>query len=135
MGMRVLTVLLWVVLGCGSPAPSGDPVELATGVHPELPERSDGIIGCRTFYNVGLLIVDPEYGTAAEDSRGGVRPLIWPVGYAALRLAAGEVVVLDRTGEVVATTGQKYQFWAGRWSDDRMIPFHVSNGCVNALSE
>jgi len=33
---------------------------------------------------------------------------MWPVGYTGLRLAGGQVVVLDRSGNVVATTGKEY---------------------------
>jgi hypothetical protein len=33
---------------------------------------------------------------------------MWPVGYTGLRLRTGEIAVLDRFGNVVATTGKAY---------------------------
>jgi len=139
---RVITTLALALslLGCGSSAPSGsaapsvsaapagEPIELRTGVDPDLgPERSDGLNACRTFWNVGLLIVDADFGTAAEGNYG-IKPLIWPLGYTARRLAGGEVVVLNRTGDVVATTGHKYQFWTVAWGGGG--PAHTGF-CVN----
>ena len=49
-----------------------------------------------------LLVVDPKYGTSFDG-----RPVMWPQGYTARR-AWGEVVVLDATGNVKATTGRTY---------------------------
>ena len=72
---------------------------------------------CPYNFTVGLLIIDPEYGTAAQNGEG-IHPLIWPLGYTARRLAGGEVAVLNRNGAVVATTGKKYRFWAPRWGGD-----------------
>jgi hypothetical protein len=39
---------------------------------------------------------------------GGVAPVRWPEGYTARRTLGGEVEVLNKQGEVVATTGRKY---------------------------
>jgi hypothetical protein len=106
---------------------------LATGVG-EFPAPSDGSITCITYDNVGLLIADPETGTAAQGDYG-IRPLIWPLGYTARRLAGSEIVVLNRKGDVVATTGRKYQFWTGSWGGGppvRSGPVHTGGpGCVN----
>src|SRR5258708_17076203 len=113
--MRLASVtfgLALCLMGCGL-GPGGDPVQLATGVG-EFPVPADGSTACITYDNVGLLIADPETGTAAQGDYG-IRPLIWPVGYTARRLAGGEIVVLNGKGNVVATTGRKYQFWTGSW--------------------
>jgi hypothetical protein len=99
-----------------SPAPSSDTVELATA-EGHFPEPSDGVHVCPYGFNLGLLMVDPEYGTAAQNE-DGIHPLIWPLGYTARRLAGGEVAVLNRDGVVVATTGRSYRFWAPKWGGD-----------------
>jgi hypothetical protein len=52
----------------------------------------------------GLLIPDPDYGTRIA----GKGPVMWPVGYTGRRLVGGQVLVLDRSGTVVATTGRVY---------------------------
>jgi hypothetical protein len=39
---------------------------------------------------------------------GTTVPVMWPTGYTGLRLARGEVEVLDEAGKVVATTGKRY---------------------------
>jgi hypothetical protein len=79
---------------------------------------------------VGLLIVDPEYGTAAQNG-DGTHPLIWPLGYTARRLTGGEVEVLSGYGGVVATTGNKYNFWAPKWARGEG-PVEAGN-CVGPL--
>jgi hypothetical protein len=96
-----------------SPTPSSDTVELRTAEW-AFPERSDGGFRCPNDSNVGLLIVDPEYGTAAQNA-DGIHPLIWPLGYTARRLPGGEVAVLRSDGAPVAITGRKYRFWAPHW--------------------
>ena len=54
----------------------------------------------------GVLVPDPEYGTRIA----GKGPVMWPVGYTARRagLRWGPIEVLDRAGNVVATTGRAY---------------------------
>jgi hypothetical protein len=99
-----------------SPAPSSDTVKLATA-EGHFPERSDGMQVCPYHFNLGLLMVDPQYGTAAQNE-DGMHPLIWPLRYTARRLAEGEVAVLNRNGAVVATTGKSYRFWAPEWGAD-----------------
>ena len=96
------------LLGCGSLF--DQPVRLATGVG-ELGGMENA---CITYYNVGVLIADPETGTAAQGDFGIV-PLIWPLRYTARRLAGGEIEVLNGNGELVATTGKTYAFWTGSW--------------------
>lgn len=129
------------LLGCSSGVDSST-VQLATGAG-EFPVDPDGHSECVTYYNVGTLIADPENGTAAEgvggrpDGEFGIRPLIWPLGYTAHRLAGGEIEVLDLTGEIVATTGQIYKFWTGSWgtagSNERGTPVHTGGpGCVTS---
>ena len=125
-------------------SPPDEPVELATG-EGEFRVEPDGRSACITYFNIGTLIADPETGTAAQgigdrpDGEFGIRPLIWPIGYTARRLAGGEIEVLNGKGEVIATTGRIYQFWTGNWgtvpSGARGDPVHAGGpGCVNEWS-
>jgi hypothetical protein len=94
------------LLGCGS-APVGLPAPLLTGVD-----------GCWAGGETGLegpLLVHPEYGTTFHDM-----PVMWPVGFTGVRLARGEVAVLDADGKVVATTGRTYFISrAPVWNDEK----------------
>jgi len=124
-------VIALLLLGCGL-ASGGEPVALTTGEQ-EFPENPGGATACITYFNVGLLIRDANFGTAAR-TEDGIHPLIWPPGYTARRLASGDVVVLSGSGGVVATTGRKYQFWTGNWGSGN-APVHTGNtGCVNPYS-
>jgi len=98
--------LIWglgaaLVLGCGQSVPSGEPFGLTTD--------ASGISCGASAYLEGLLIPDTTYGTMVQDAKGDTTRVIWRMGYSALRLAGGEVVVLDRDGKVVATTGRSYR--------------------------
>src|ERR1041385_6993941 len=52
----------------------------------------------------GVLVPDPEFGTRIQ----GKGPVMWPVGYSGRRLVGGQVDVLDREGNLVASTGRVY---------------------------
>jgi hypothetical protein len=96
---RVTTALALAcsLAGCGSAAPSGEPVQLLTGV-----SNQACYAGGEQGHD-GQLLPDPEYGTSFDG-----QPLMWPEGFTAVRLAGGEVAVLDTTGKHIATTGRKY---------------------------
>jgi hypothetical protein len=94
------------LIGCGSP------VVLLTG----------GYAGCFAGMAprvTGLLISDAEHGTAIKVERvedtwgrnlpavGTVAPVMWPTGYTGRR-AGSELEVLNEAGDVVATTGKRY---------------------------
>ena len=76
--------------------------------------------GCIDMWAVeGLLVADPEHGTAIKQellnesrSNGRVLTVMWPSGFTGLRLVGGEVAVLDLAGHVVATTGRTYRIEA-----------------------
>jgi hypothetical protein len=110
------------LLGCGSVAPTfrtappvepvrsappGEPVELLTG---PLPFDEDE---CTPHTNVGELLVDPQFGTA-QGMYGGGRdpigsyPVMWRPGFTGRRVGS-EVVVVDPSGNLVATTGEWYE--------------------------
>ncbi len=81
------------VLGCS--AQNGEPVKLLTG-------------GTACYLGgehpiEGRLTTDPEYGT-----RFNGKAVIWPVGFTGVRLADGEVAVLNQAGKTIATTGKEY---------------------------
>ncbi|MDT5050476.1 MAG: hypothetical protein QOG75_6380 [Mycobacterium sp.] len=59
---------------------------------------------------VGLLVVDPKYGTAITlNSPESPMPVAWGVGFTG-RYAGSEVEVLTPDGEVLAVTGKSYEF-------------------------
>jgi hypothetical protein len=95
--MRTMTATLALAMCLLACTPSGDPVELLTGV------EACYAGGQQPSY-AGVLVPDQEYGTRID----GKGPVMWPVGYTGLRLRTGEIAVLDRSGNVVATTGKAY---------------------------
>jgi hypothetical protein len=119
----------------GASTLSGEPIELATG-DTSLPE------GCYLDYTVYRLVPDPEFGTAGElwlsstpdgpEERLATVPLLWPRGYTARRLAGGEVIVLNRVGEVVATTGQNILLSGSKATTMGQV-VQVRDRCVDAL--
>jgi hypothetical protein len=94
--------------GCGAAGPSGDRVQLITGVPPGMASG-----GCYTNFAVGPLIIDPTYGTAATDENGGgTTPVVWRPGFTGRRVGS-EIVVRDSNGNVVAMTGRRYKIAGG----------------------
>jgi hypothetical protein len=85
------------LLGCQSEVLPWDRVQLVTGGDPGT--------GCGLMPRMGDLTADPAFGTTLG---GGAA--VWPSGYTGRRVGS-EVEVLDRSGKVVATTGQRYQFY------------------------
>jgi hypothetical protein len=107
------------LLGCGSAAPAGEPVELLTGHGPFASSETSGL--CFTNFVVGQLVVDGGAGTAiiVDDEHGGSDlpvPVMWRPGFTG-RLVGSEVLVLDPAGNVQATTGRRYKIAGGYWSD------------------
>jgi hypothetical protein len=107
-----LVLVVGALVGCVSVsgsvgASAGESVQLLTGA-------AFAGSGCYTDFAVGLLSVDPTYGTAVKDetSNGHVVPVMWRPGYTALRVGS-EVSVLDPAGTVVATTGHRYKIAGG----------------------
>lgn len=103
--MRRLTATLALqlcLLGCGSKAPPGEPVQLLTGVLPFDQDECSPV-------QAAQLYVDPQYGASLGLPWDlAVRtPVMWPPGFTGRRVGS-EVVVLDPIGNVVATTGQTY---------------------------
>lgn len=85
--------LFLIVLGCS--APIGVPVGLLTA-------SSACYLGGEQTTEDELL-PDAEYGTRFHGM-----PVIWPVGFTGVRIVGGQVVVLNKAGAVVATTGKRY---------------------------
>ena len=113
---RVATTLglALCVLGCAW-LPRGEPVHLLTGDVRGMAERGE----CFLNNVVGRLVVDANYGTAIEIDRQPAQvdlapvPVMWRPGFTGRR-AGSEVEVLDREGNVVATTGRTYRIAGGR---------------------
>ena len=101
-GLGALAIAL-CLLGCGSPAPSGEPVQLLTGARPFDEDEC-----ARDEYVASMLLVDVQYGTVLAGFLSDQRtPVMWPPGYTARRVE-GKVVVVNEAGNVVAVTGQSY---------------------------
>jgi hypothetical protein len=101
--------LLLALLGFLAACAPGEPVALLTS-GPEL--------GCYVANTTGLLIGDPQAGTAivSEDMSRTTVPVRWPAGYTG-RKSGDQVEVLDASGHVVARTGQRYELLGG-YDDD-----------------
>jgi hypothetical protein len=56
----------------------------------------------------------------ATGERARFVPVYWPTEYRGVRLAGGEVAVLDGAGHVVATTGRRYRL-KGEWAMEAAI--------------
>jgi hypothetical protein len=100
--MRVVFAFLWAVASCGPALPSGEPVRLVTHVGP-----------CGDRVAEGQLVADPDLGTVFQDTTSTLS-VRWPEGFTGVRVAGGEIVVLDPAGSVVATTGKGYLL-KGEW--------------------
>ena len=79
---------------------TGEPVQLLTGVDSCWAGGETGV--------KSTLLVDPDYGTSFDGM-----PVMWPVGFTGLRIRS-EVRVLDKAGNLVATTGKEYFMSRGR---------------------
>jgi hypothetical protein len=116
--VRSAFILALVLAGC---APA-DSVHLLTGDD----QMTRNGAGCYTNFAAGLLTADPVNGTRiADESTGGpgapVVAVMWPPGFTARR-SGGEVEVLDRSGGVIVTTGNRYQIEGGYIGDiDRVF--------------
>lgn len=93
-----------IVLGCFAASP---PTGSNPSVHPSpgSVELLTGDTGCYAGGEqgaAGVLVVDPEYGT-----RFNGRPVLWPTGFAGVRVGS-EVEVRNAAGNAVARTGQAY---------------------------
>jgi hypothetical protein len=99
---RIATVGLALLLaGCGA-AP-----EVSRGE--QVPLLTDEAATYATFVNVVIdVVADPETGTPIIELGGA--PMRWPTGYTAWRVGS-ETEVLDRSGNRVVLTGQRYRFY------------------------
>ena len=93
---RLTTTLALALLVLGCSRPQGEPVQLLTY------DSTGCYLGGEQAVE-GELVTDPQYGT-----RFNGWAIVWPAGFTGVRLANGEVAVLDQAGNVVATTGNEY---------------------------
>jgi hypothetical protein len=104
-----MTLLIWLlVVGCNSVVLPWDRVELLTS-------SADAPRGCHSIAGLrppsAKLVLDPRFATPAIDlGRGDIVPVMWPFGYSARRVWS-KVEVSDASGQIVATTGQTYEFF------------------------
>ena len=89
--------------------------------------------GCYTDFIVGALLTDPTYGTAVIEHDPSGRnpdhryPVMWLPGDTG-RTSGSEVEILDRTGSVIARTGQVWKIAGGGWGGWDNTP-HVWVAC------
>jgi hypothetical protein len=112
---RVLSTLALALclLGCGAAALLGEPFQLVTSWEPGSAESPGA---CRPgWWVAGLLVFDPEYGTALKveegdylATKGSTMPVLWWPTFTGRRLG-DEVTVLGPDGNVVAMTGRRYR--------------------------
>jgi hypothetical protein len=103
--------IIWAALlavsmvACGpSEADLGDPVQLVTGMHG--PANS-----CFTNWAEGKLVRDATYGTVIQVAGHDI-PVMWRLGFTGW-VSGSEIVVVDASGSVVATTGRRYRIDGG----------------------
>ena len=111
------------IVGCGF---TGESVPLLNGTVPGYTDTG----GCFTNFAVGLLVVDPDYGTAVVDETASNTrtPVMWRPGYVGKRVGS-EVEVHDQNGVPIATTGRRYQIAGGYWGESPRA--FVACGFVN----
>lgn len=105
--MRQITSAVAVglsVLGCSAAATAteSDPAVQPSPASVELLTGDTGCYAGGEQGMAGVLVVDPEYGT-----RFNGRPVLWPTGFAGVRVGS-EVEVRGPAGKAVARTGQAY---------------------------
>lgn len=110
--MRLITATLALglcLLGCGSKAPPGEPVQLLTGVMPFDADECP-----RDSYVASQLLVDVQYGTALAGYYGGETvPIMWPPDFTGQRFGS-VLVVVDPNGKFIARTGESYSIQGNR---------------------
>jgi len=118
------------LLGCGSvpppPPPSGEPIYLPVhGTENYCEGRADSPGGMSAWLRADADVFDPIMNTSnrtvtalelltPQPSGVGYPAQVfiaasWPSEYKGVRLADGEIAVLDGAGSLVATTGRKYR--------------------------
>ena len=132
-----LTVLAWLPVAA-----------LLAGCGPSVPVKLLIADENRCFVSkaVGLLVADPQYGTAIVDEygQGGHPPersvpIAWPSGFTG-RQAGSEVEVVSPDGRVVATTGRRYSIPGGYANiyvnpGDRHPFWAALSGCGEVVTE
>jgi hypothetical protein len=124
---RVLVVLffglalaLGLAFGVAFVGLRGSPVTILTGPGGITGNTASSYTGCYTDFIVGKLVTDPTYGTAVidHDPKGlnpdHLYPVMWLPGDTG-RQSGSEVEILDRSGKVIARTGQVWKIAGGNW--------------------
>ena len=116
-------VLALVLAGCGtlSSSPSPDPSSACASAGCSVAIRTEPAAGgpnsiCEAAFIGGVLAADPTHGLGLRGETHGVASVVWPFGYAARRESSG-IVLLDRSGQVVAREGDTVAM-VGAWGDD-----------------
>ena len=111
--------LAWCLLGCGpvslQPPPSGEPVELLTYDDRCHDQAAEGMLVPHRRHGTDISVLPSDIADDWPSGKAGLSdvPVQWPRGFTGVRLAGGEVAVLDTAGNVVATTGRNYRLRGG----------------------
>lgn len=135
LGLGVLLVGLVLTVGLLFVSMRGAPVTILTGTGGISGTVGSTQVGCYTDFITAELVTDPTYGTAVieHDSTGHNPdhryPVMWLPGDTGRR-SGSEVEVLDRSGSVIARTGQAWQIEGGYWGDSATPDVWVACGYV-----
>ena len=122
---RLMLAVVAVLAACSPVTPSGEPVVLYT--HPGdcydhfqwvegklLPDPGAGtdidVTAITDPTDPSLTVDGVAWGSSGNTSPPRIVPLQWPVGFTGVRLAEGQIAVVDPTGNLVALTGHTYAF-------------------------
>lgn len=119
LGLGVLLLGLVLAFGLVFVSMSGAPVTILTGTG-GISGNTVGStqVGCYTDYITAELVTDPTFGTAVIEHNSTGRnpdhryPVMWLPGDTG-RSSGSEVEILDRSGSVIARTGQAWQIEGG----------------------
>jgi hypothetical protein len=153
------------LLGCSSAVPSGEPIENLPGYGSDMNCQHESGVWIDAWLRADVAVHDPLLNTSRRTATAleflpldtGLWPqpaglgypvqfvqAAWPSEYTGVRLARGEVAVLDRADDLVATTGSKYRL-KGVWvmagavggplfgRGDWIAGFHVCGGSGSAI--
>ena len=105
-----LSVLAAALVGCGvslstQPAPASEPSD-----------------ECNMARISGVLTRNAESGLGLRETEAFVRGVVWPFWYSARRDPSGVVVLIDRSGQIVAREGDLLEMAGGYGNGDIAYP-------------
>ena len=112
----VALALASTLAGCGlfrEPAPSGEPVSLGTLGEGACVQWIEGSLRpTRDGVDIEFTSLDTVDWPDGVDKQSSVS-MMWPEGFTGVRVAGGDLAVVDGSGNLVAMTGRNYQLRGG----------------------